>query len=338
MIQSLFDDDIASSVTMKEAIRLLRLVVPKRSSLPILHSVRIHSDGYTVSMDGTDLDQWIHLNSVDVSCPVGTWLANFQKLAAGLPLAQILEPENSDFPDYMKAKGDTFQAAWIQDLPSVSFAMSNDHTRRYLNGVTVEPFVIGATDGHRGAFRRVETAAPLPFILKAACVHTLERIKSSPDAYSVDADKVHFQYAWGFFGSKVEDGPYPNWQQLVRNHHTYKVQVPRKAVIDWCSQIPKVNGAKSINALHLQIFQHHVRGIAAMSGGDMIDLGTIQSSGGPADTHPVTMGMNPQYLYEIFSRFAGSAITLGISDPAQAVSLDPDSEHVYLQMPLRVPT
>lgn len=336
-MQGLFDEDPEVPKTpLKEALRLLRLVVPRQTTLPILRSVRIHSDGSTVSMDGTNLDQWIHLDSVDVSCPVGTWLADFQKLAAGLPLAQILEPENGDFPAYVKAKGDQFPAAWIQALPMVSFAMSVDDTRLYLNGVTVEPSIIGATDGHRCGFVKVDTKAPFPFILKSGSVNTMERIKGSPETYAVDDRVIHVQYPWGFYGSKVEEGPYPNWRQLIRKHHTMKVHVPRKAVMDWCSQIPVARGDAPVNALHLRIFRNHIQGIAAMASGERLDLGAVQSSGGPADTHPVTVGMNPQYLHEIFSKFTGSIITLGICDPTQAVFLDPDSENVYIQMPLRV--
>jgi len=332
----LFGEDAAPQTPLKEAIRLLRLVVPKRSTYPVIQSVRIYSDGSTVSMDGTDLKKWIHLDSVDVSCPAGTWLADFAKMSAGLPLEQILEPENGDFPAYTKAKGDEFPATWIQSLPKVSFAMSVDGTRLSLNGVTVEPSIVGATDGHRAAFVKVHTGAPFPFILGAASVHALERIKSTPESCAVDDRSIHVQFPWGFYGGKVLEGPYPNGRQLLRRHHTYKVQVSRKVVMDWCSRIPAVVGKETVNSLHLQIFQNHVRGTAAMASGERLDLGQASSSGGPADSCPVTVGMNPQYLHEIFSKFPGSHIVLGIGDPLQAVFLDPDSDDTYIQMPLRV--
>ena len=332
----LFGEDAAPQTTLKEAIQLLRLVVPKRSTYPVIRSVRIHSDGSTVSMDGTDLEKWIHLDSVGVSCPVGTWLADFAKMSAGLPLEQILGPENGDFPAYAKAKGDAFPAAWIQSLPKVSFAMSVDGTRLSLNGVTVEPSIVGATDGHRAAFVKVHTGAPFPFILGAASVHALERIKSIPESCAVDDRLIHVQFPWGFYGGKVLEGPYPNWRQMLRRHHTYKIQVPKKTVMDWCSRIPTASGEKTVNSLHLQIFQNHVRGVAAIAGGERLDLGRALSSGGPADSHPITVGTNPQYLHEIFSKFPGSHIVLGICEPTQAMFLNPDSDDVYIQMPLRV--
>lgn len=337
MMPNLFgDEEEVAKVPLKEALRLLRTAVPKQTSLPVLRSIRMHSDGDTVSMDGTNLDQWVHLDSVDIQCPVGTWLVDFTKLSVGLPLAQIMEPENGDFPVYMKAKGDTFPAAWLQLLPKVSFAMSIDGTRLPLNGVTVEPSILGATDGHRAAFLKVETGAPVPFILAAASVHALGKIKGSPESCAVDDRTIHVRFPWGFYGGKLAEGPYPNWRQLGRRHHTYKVQVPRKTVMDWCSRIPTAGGEKTVNALHLQIFQSHVLGVAALAGGERLDLGQAPSSGGPADSHPITVGVNPQYLHEIFSKFPGSHIVLGICEPTEAVFLDPDSDGVYIQMPLRV--
>jgi DNA polymerase III sliding clamp (beta) subunit (PCNA family) len=337
-MHGLFDGEgpTEQKTPLKEALRLLRLVVPKATTLPILRSVCVHSDGSTVSMDGTNLDQWVHLDSVDISCPVGKWLVGFAKLSAGLPLEQLLEPENGDFPAYTKAKGDAFSATWIHDLPRVSFAMSVDSTRLSLNGVTVEPSILGATDGHRCAFVKRETGAPFQFILKSDSVRVLGRIKGNPESCIVDDRTIHIRYPWGFYGSKVEEGPYPNWRQLIRRHHTYKVQVPRKQVMDWCSQIPAARGNNAVDSLHLRIHQNHIQGIAAMASGERLDLGTIQSKGGPADTHPIVVGMDPQYLREIFSKFPGSTITLGICEPSQAVFLDPDSEDMYIQMPLRV--
>lgn len=332
----LFGEDAAPQTPLKETIRLLRLVVPKRSTYPMIRSVRIHSDGSTVAMDGTDLEKWVHLDSVGVSCPMGTWLADFAKMSAGLPLEQILEPENGDFPIYAKAKGGAFPATWIQSLPKVSFAMSVDGTRLSLNGVTVEPHIVGATDGHRAAFLKAETGAPFPFILAAASVHALERIKGSPELCAVDDRAIHVRFPWGFYGGKLVEGPYPNWRQLIRKHHTYKVQVPAKGLMDWCARIPTANGEKTVNSLHMRICQSHVQGIAAMAGGERLDLGTIQSIGGPADSHPVTVGMNPQYLHEILSKFSDRHIVLGICEPSQAVFLNPDSDDLYIQMPLRV--
>lgn len=332
----LFGEDEVPRTPLKEALRLLRLVVPKRSTLPVIRSVRIHSDGSTVAMDGTDLEKWVHLDSVDVSCPMGTWLADFAKMSAGLPLEQILEPENGDFPAYAKAKGDAFPAAWLTHLPRVSFAMSVDGTRLHLNGVTVEPSLIGATDGHRAAFVKVETGAPFPFILAADSVHALERVKGSPESCAVDDRTIHVRFPWGFYGGKLAEGPYPNWRQMIRRHHTYKVQVPAKGLMDWCARIPTANGEKTVNSLHMRIYQKHVQGVAAMAGGERLDLGTLQSIGGPADSHPVTVGMNPQYLHEILSKFQGRYIILGICEPSQAVFLNPDSDDIYIQMPLRV--
>lgn len=331
------DEETPEKITLKGALRLLRIAVPKRTTLPILRKICVHSDGDTASMDGTDLSQWVHLDSVDIQCPIGVWLVDFDKFLAGLPLEQIMEPENGDFPTYARAGGDEFSAKWIPLLPNVSFAMSTDGTRISLNGVVVEPSAIGATDGHRAVFLKVETGAPSPFILAAESVYALERIKGSPESCAVDDRTIHVRFPWGFYGGRLVEGPYPNWRQLDRRDHTYRVQVPRKAVMDWCSRIPQAaRGTNAINSLHLQIFRGHTIGVAAMSSGEHLDLGRAPSSGGPADSHPIVVGMNPRYLYEIVSKLPGSHIVLGICAPLQAVFLNPDSENIYIQMPLRV--
>ena len=43
------DEEEVAKVPLKEALRILRTAVPKQTSLPVLRSIRMHSDGDTTT-------------------------------------------------------------------------------------------------------------------------------------------------------------------------------------------------------------------------------------------------------------------------------------------------
>lgn len=335
MMHSLFDDDVPEEKThLKEALRLLRLVVPTRTTFPALKSVKVCSDGSKVSMDATNLSTWIHVDSVDVHVPAGTYLVDFQKLRAGITIAQILEAECGDFPGY-DFKGDQFPAGWVKELPRVAFAMSNDKTCMSLNGACVEASAVGATDGQRGVFLSVKTGAPYSFICKSETVLHLNAIKGSPEICRLSDTSIQVRYPWGFYAGGLEEGSYPNWRQIARKHHTHKIQISRSALISACSQILEASRKSEASQIHIHIERTKAQIIGILGGtAERLALGELPCVGGPSST--LVIRNNPRYLLEILRVLPGDTVTMGIETPTQSICMNPDSEDVYIQMPIRI--
>jgi len=337
MIEDLFGE--TPGITPSRALEILRKVVPKKSTLPILGSIKITSDGNTISMDGTDLDVWIHLESVDLrNVPKGLWLVDFSKLTSGVPLERLLEIEDDRFPmapvftDFKR-----MSSQWIQNLGSISYAMSEDQNRIPLKGVHVQNDGIVATDGHRLAFKHLETGCPAPFIVPANTVQKIERLddpESCALAYQGSTENLIVWYSWGWVASKTIEEPYPNWKAMDRSTHAHRIEVPHHILMAWLNRMPKVNLAQ----IRLQCFADGVEAWTHLPGDvDGWKLGSTR----PLPTQDMepyfTIATNPIYLAEMVCRLPLGPVVIATGGiPEQALFLNPESKDINIQMPLRI--
>lgn len=252
--------------SLAEAMETVILAAEKRNTYPTLSNVRLTGDGNTLFVTTTNLDMEIVVaipaaadRDLDLTVPAHT-LRDLLKKAPASDMVSVRQPGTnakgefddfadvefdtvvyqiaalaaSNFPDF---KGPSHNAAYrftvpgetiLAALDAVSFAISNEETRYYLNGVFIgdrgDGLTFVATDGHRLAKQVLAMPdggngmgdAILPKGLVSA-VQKLWKGKKCPDTVSVEIDDkaVRFQFGDATVTGKLIDGTFPDFDRVV---------------------------------------------------------------------------------------------------------------------------
>ncbi|MBX8803458.1 DNA polymerase III subunit beta, partial [Ochrobactrum sp. MR28] len=150
-------------------------------------------------------------------------------------------------------------------LNLVSFAISTEETRYYLNGIywhvtgIMEDALLGAvaTDGHRLAFHKMpmpeELSTDMPgVIIPRRTINLLPALAAGDgDVFiELNSNKIRFTFADGtVLSSKLIDGTFPEYERVIprNNENVFKIDVePVKQAIDRVLTISndKGNGCK----------------------------------------------------------------------------------------------
>ncbi|MBC6714758.1 DNA polymerase III subunit beta [Aurantimonas sp. DM33-3] len=239
-------------------------VIEKRNTIPILSNVKLSTYADQLIITATDLDIEI---AVRVPCEaldrrfaatvpahslrdlVTKSKADTIELTAPLggdedaPLTITHGAASMKLPtlpvaDYPEVEPGTFTHSFVMSAPAltgsfgmVSFAVSKEETRYYLNGIFMHRPVTGdgegdlrfvATDGHRLAIKTVTapagTAAIPGVIIPRKTIEVVEKLMSRERgevAIEVQTAKVRMTFGRITITSKVIDGTFPDYQRVI---------------------------------------------------------------------------------------------------------------------------
>ncbi|MFA5687575.1 MAG: DNA polymerase III subunit beta [Kiritimatiellales bacterium] len=252
-----------------EALQKVQAIVGQRSTLPILSNVLLKVDGDKISLTTTDMEVCVKTSAVaDISEEGGTTLParKFFSICRELPAGQVeIEVDakdvatircgsaffrlvglpEEDFPPLPEfeehqvytVEQDTFKSM----LQKVLYAASTDETRYILNGALLsfkdEKLAVVATDGRRLAL--VEQEIQFPEAAEAGIVvptKTLnELIKTLGDEgvlkIRVSSSQAAFDFDNILIVSKLIDGTYPNFQQVIPSQCEERVVIDRETML-----------------------------------------------------------------------------------------------------------
>jgi len=338
---SLFDNELPS-LPWKDAVRLVRKVAPKRSTFALIQNAKATCDGDYCTLLATDLDLGVQVRTPCTHAP-GSYILSIERMVAGLPFDKCisdLDPE--DYPNLpmVPDKAVYLDAHWIPAMCDVSFACSVDSTRLSLNGVAVQADGCTATDGHRASHRAIGTGVTdSGFIVPRPTVALVAGIKGSVQRVIVEhkviTSFVWFAYPWGTVVSKLMEGPYQNWKQLVARAFMWELSFPREKWGEWLKQCPDLKSPDPKKPLFSQIRCVREAGRLKVSffHGTVGEVGIEElDSEGP----DVTIAWNPSYLRESIAHVTGPVVTVAGNKATQATFLQPGDGNVDILMPLRI--
>ena len=289
-------------VTLERAALLKSLghvhrVVERRTTIPILSNVLLHAEDQALLLKATDLDLEVTERlAADVGAAGATTLPAHilyeivRKLPDGAQVSLESEGEQgqlqlrsgrsrfnlqslpeSDFPDLATGEfGHSFNLAALdlkRLIDKTQFAISNEETRYYLNGVFLHTIDVEghmmlravATDGHRLA--RVEIPAPkgsagMPgVILPRKAVAEVQKLIEDPSAgIQVEISPVKARFTFGdpsagsgqvVLISKLIDGTFPDYVRVIPSNNDKRLIVERApfaAAVDRVSTISSERG------------------------------------------------------------------------------------------------
>ena len=361
-----------------KAVAQAQSVVERRHTIPILANVQIEATPEGVSFRATDLDTEVvdratahverpgattvsaqMLNEIARKLPDGSLVtiavdgANERlTVQAGRSNFTLATLPTEDFPVMANAEYTANFAAPAPVLRRLfdksKFAISNEETRYYLNGVYMHvsqgedgPVLrCVATDGHRLA--RIDAALPqgaadMPgVIVPKKTVAELRKLLDDDDmqiAVSVSETKVRFATPRITLTSKVIDGTFPDYTRVIPTGNTRKMEVDAK---DFARAVDRVATVSSERSRAVKLALDMDRLVLSVNAPD---AGTADEELAVAyGDEPMEIGFNAKYLQEIASQVdrENAVFMFNGSGDAALIREGSDLSAVYVVMPMRV--
>lgn len=357
------------------ALQLLQNIVEPRQTLPILGNVLIeaHPDGLRLA--ATDLEvaarvavpatvtqtgsvtlaarklvelvrelppQSLSLGTIDNGgVALASGKARF-KLSA-LPSEEYPPFDPSGVPAGIVVDGQALRTM----LTRTGYAMSQDESRPFLNGVYVVvrqgELQVVATDGHRLALTRVAVAAEAEMagIVPRKAVQELGRVLGGADRVdlALGESKLVVRTEGFELVSKLVEGQFPNYQQVIPKSSPARLVVTREALLAAVRRVAVVADDRT-------------RPVRLTAGPEEVKLEASSQELGEAEEtlvadfqgDPLTVAFNARYLLEALGPMEGAWTVVGLKDGvspgvfggAAARDAEPDDAYRCVIMPMRL--
>ena len=353
-------------------------VVERRNTYPILANVLLKAAEGRIDMRATDLDIEV-TESVPAmvatpgttTVPAHTFYEIVRKLADGAEVR--LETDGADqmqltsgrsrfhlaclspdsFPDL---KSGTFShefaipAATLRELiERTQFAISNEETRYYLNGIYLHAVESGtttmlravATDGHRMA--RAEADAPkgckgMPgVIIPKKTVSEVQKLLDGADgdvAVEVSDTKIRFSLGGVVLLSKLIEGTFPDYERVTPKNNDKAMNVDRAAFATAVDRVSTIASERGGKAVKLSVREGQLELSVTNP-----DHGTASEELAVAfEPESFEIGFNARYLLDIVGQIRSDNAIFLFNDAGSPtlVREDGDAKALYVLMPMRV--
>jgi len=226
----------------------------------------------------------------------------------------------------------------------VSRSASRDETRPVLTGIlisaTAQELRMVATDSYRLSVKETSLEAPLQGSLEAnvparalsELVRIAQHVASESLAVSVGQNQVVFELEDAILSSRLIDGQFPNYRQLLPETVEHELRLSSAELIDVVRRISLL--AQKNAPLRLSFSEGTL-----MVSAQTPDIGEA-SEAIPVPFHgePFEIGFNPEFLRDGLESVDSEELVLKLISPLRPGLIEtPDSgDFVYLIMPIRL--
>jgi DNA polymerase III subunit beta len=255
---------------------------------------------------------------------------------------------SEDFPSLPSPSSDTRVTlpadAFVQTVTRVARSASRDETRPVLTGILMsasgQELRMVATDSYRLSVKETELAAPLQGSLEAnvparalqELVRIAQQTPSESIAVSVGQNQVIFELGDVVLSSRLIDGQFPNYRQLLPESVEHELRLSSHELTDVVRRISLL--AQKNAPLRLS-FSEGTLTVSAQTP----DVGEA-SEAIPIPFHgePFEIGFNPEFLRDGLESVESEDLVLKLISPLRPGLIEsPDTgDFVYLIMPIRL--
>ena len=248
-------------------------------------------------------------------------------------LAKASDSQYFDFP----------QKDFIEMVSRTLFAVSDDETRYFMNGIFLEKrddsLIMVATDGRRLAF--ISRKIPLRMdnlkgvILPPKILTIVRRLSSGEGALSLAlTDKnVFIRMGATRLSSNLIDGQFPDYRRVIPDNQKYRTTVEKKALEDALRRVSLLVEQKSRKV----VFSVANGALTIMSKESELGVATEEV---PCeyDGPDMSFAVNCLYMSEPLREIASSTVTMEFSDVNKAITLKPSPDEGYTNiiMPMQL--
>ncbi|MDI6775202.1 MAG: DNA polymerase III subunit beta [Verrucomicrobiota bacterium] len=350
-------------------LQIVQNVVSARSTLPVLGNALLSAKNEKLTLTTTDLDLSIQSAIKAQVAKDGAATLPAKRLAgivrempeaniemevdnkvvatltSGTSMFKIIGISEEEFPPMPTTEGKhnyrMEQRAFREMLKKTAYATSTDETRHVLNGVLMsfkaEKLTVVATDGRRLALAESEVEYPkeaeADYILPSKTVAELLIALGDEGALNIHTRENMVIFAFGetVVASKLIDGIYPNYRQVVPSECSERIVLERETLLT----------ALRRAALLVTDRAHATK---LMFGKNRLTIHTIAPDVGEArESIPIkysgkeiNMALNPEFVMEPLKALEKDEVFVELTDDRSPCVLKCDQPFLYVLMPVRI--
>ena len=230
-------------------------------------------------------------------------------------------------------------------LNKCKFSISNDETRHYLSGIYFHQTEVeeknyltaAATDSHRMSISKIRLDQKISFDPIILPKKTIFQLVSLLDNYDGEVkisnikSKIKFELNNSILISKLIDGKFPNYIQVIPKNNQKKLEIDLKLFLGSVDRVASVSLDKK-------------DGVKFSLSKDALNLSVNNTNSGDGNEtlsvkfdHDLEISFNSRYLIDVASQLDGKNIEIFLNDTGSpALIRDPsDFDSIYVVMPMK---
>ncbi len=230
-------------------------------------------------------------------------------------------------------------------LNKCKFSVSNDETRHYLSGIYLHQtefdeknyLTAVATDSHRMSISKIRLDQKIDFEPVILPKKTIFQLSSLLDSYDGDVkisnikSKIKFELKDSILISKLIDGKFPNYIQVIPKNNQKKLEINLKLFLDSVDRVASVSHDKK-------------DGVKFNLTKDTLNLSVNNTNSGDGNEtinvkfeYDLEISFNSRYLIDVASQIDGEKIEIFFNDTGSpALIKDPgDFDSIFVVMPMK---
>jgi len=230
-------------------------------------------------------------------------------------------------------------------LNKCKFSVSNDETRHYLSGIFFHQTEVEdknyltavATDSHRMSISKIRLDQKIDFEPIILPKKTIFQLCSLLDSYDGEVkvsnvkSKIKFELNNSILISKLIDGKFPNYIQVIPKNNQKKLEIDLKLFLNSVDRVASVSLDKK-------------DGVKFSLSKDLLDLSVNNTNSGDGKEtlsvkfeHDLDISFNSRYLIDVASQLDGERVEIFFNDTGSpALIKDPsDFDSIFVVMPMK---
>lgn len=352
-----------------EALQKVQSIVGQRTTLPILSNVLLEADKDSLTLSTTDQEVSVRTSlEADISEPGATTLParRFFSICRELPSHQIdiavndndvaeissgaanfkLEGLSKDdfppMPSFEESFSYKLKQGVLKDiLQKTSYAASTDESRAILNGSLMafrdNKLTVVSTDGRRLALVEQEIDIPdeaemdlvVPTKTVSELVKTLE--DDGEAIIKTSSTQVAFEFGNIFIISKLVDGTYPNYRQVIPSQCEERISIDRETFHDAVRRVSLMIDDQA-SSVKISITENRIELLTSSPEiGEARESVPVKYSG-----KDISIAFNPAFLMAPLKHLDSDEVFLELSDELSPGVIKSNVPFLYVIMPIRV--
>ena len=346
--------------------------VEKKNTISVLQNIKIDAKQGKINLYATDMDILVHSSfdcaitkegSTTVPAQMffdivrkipETSVSIFQEsetilhLKAGKSKYNLPCIDANEFPNLSEGElSEEYEidgAKFSRMIDKTRFAISNDETRYYLNGLFVQAIKNDetselrcvATDGHRLAVATCPTQINQNFgvIIPKKSVNEIRRIIDGCEKIKIQVSRVKIKVIAGnsVLVSKLIDGEFPDYEKVLPKNNPHAIKLSKKNFFDSIDRVSTVANDKH-RSLKLGIETGKINlQVSTNEGSFAHEEIDIEYSNDKIET-----GFNSRYLLEVIGQVDKEELTIHFKDAFSPALVEAkELGAVYVIMPIRI--
>ena len=234
------------------------------------------------------------------------------------------------------------QEQFVNMVSQTAFAVSDDETRFFMNGVYLEPdegkLVMVATDGRRLSYISQDLPSGIGdfegVIIPPKVLNLVRKLASGEGSLQMAVADKHVFFAFGdhYISSALIDGQFPNYRRVIPENQHYHVMVDKGELTEALKRVSLL--VEKSRRIYLQL-----------SSGSMQLRSEESEIGVATEDIPVeyegpetTIALNYTYLVDPLRVIDTEAISIHFTEASKAITMysEPQADFFHIVMPMQI--